>query len=128
MLVYYLMPTMDLKNKAFLGISMLFYAMGQPLYLVFMIGLSYLNYVLSKRIVPGDKGTIILPVAIDLLVIGLFKYLDFFLSMVGIVVDDGVIMTFYCWIIDGLNDIGFTIQYPTTVLPIGISFYNFQTM
>ena len=126
MLVYYLMPNMYWKNKALLGISMLFYAMGQPLYLVFMIGISYLNYILSKRIVPGDKGTIALPVAIDLLALALFKYLDFFLSMVGVVVEHGVIMSFYRWIIDGLNSIGFSIQYPTTVLPIGISFYIFS--
>ena len=126
MLVYFLMPTMHWRNMALLGISMLFYAMGQPVYLVIMIGLSYVNYVLSKRIVPGDKWSIWLPVAIDLMVIGLFKYLDFFLSMLGIVVEHGVIMSFYRWIIDVLNSIGFSLKYPTTVLPIGISFYIFS--
>ena len=126
MLVYFLMPTMHLRNMAILGISMLFYAMGQPLYLLFMIGLSYVNYILSKRITPGDLGSIALPVAIDLLALATFKYLDFFLSMIGIVVEHGVLMSFYRWIIDGLNSIGFSIQYPTTVLPIGISFYIFS--
>lgn len=126
MLVYFLMPNMYWKNKALLGISMLFYAMGQPLYLLFMIGISYVNYLLSKRIVPGDKGTIALPVAIDLMALCVFKYLDFFLSMIGVVVENGVIMSFYRWIIDGFNAIGFSIQYPTTVLPIGISFYIFS--
>ncbi len=126
MLVYFLMPNMDLRNKALLGISALFYAMGQPLYLLFMVGLSYVNYILSKRIRPGDKWSIVLPVAIDLLVLGLFKYLDFFLSMIGIVVDHGVIMSFYRWTVDCLNSIGFSLQYPTTVLPIGISFYIFS--
>ena len=126
MLFYFLMPTMHLKNLALLGISALFYAMGQPVYLIIMIGLSYLNYVLSKRIVPGDFKTIVLPVAIDLLFLGLFKYLDFFLSMIGIVVEHGVIMSFYRWIIDVMNSIGFSMQYPTTVLPIGISFYIFS--
>jgi len=126
MLVYFLMPNMRWKNIALLGISMLFYAMGQPLYLVFMIGLSYVNYVLSKRIQPGDKWSIALPVAIDLLALAVFKYLDFFLSMIGIVVEHGVLMSFYRWIVDGLNSIGFSLQYPTTVLPIGISFYIFS--
>ena len=126
MLFYFLMPSMRLKNAALLGISMLFYAMGQPLYLIFMIGISYVNYLLSKRIKAGDKWSIALPVAIDLLVICTFKYLDFFLSMVGIVVDHGVVMSFYRLIIDELNSIGFSIQYPTTVLPIGISFYIFS--
>ena len=126
MLVYFVMPSMHWRNMALLGISALFYAMGQPIYLLMMIGLSYVNYVLSKRIVPGDKMSIALPVAIDLLVIGLFKYLDFFLSMIGIVVDHGVIMSFYRWLIDVFNSIGFSMQYPTTVLPIGISFYIFS--
>ena len=126
MMFYFLMPTMHWKNMALLGISMLFYAMGQPLYLVFMIGISYVNYILSQKIRPGDKWSIVLPVAIDLLVLGVFKYLDFFLSMIGIVVEHGVLMSFYRTIIDELNSIGFSLQYPTTVLPIGISFYIFS--
>ena len=126
MSVYFLMPNMHWKNIALLGISMLFYAMGQPLYLLMMIGVSYVNYTLSLRIRPGDKWSVALPVAIDLLVLGIFKYLDFFLSMVGIVVEHGVIMSFYRTLIDELNSIGFSMQYPTTVLPIGISFYVFS--
>ena len=126
MMVYFLMPTMRWRNVALLGISMLFYAMGQPIYLLCMIGISYVNYILSKRIKAGDKKSIWLPVAIDLAVIGLFKYLDFFLGMIGIVVDHGLIMSFYRWIIDVLNSIGFSMKYPTTVLPIGISFYIFS--
>ena len=123
MLAYFAMPNMRLKNYALLGISAMFYAMGQPIYLLIMIGLSYVNYLLGLKIVPGDKATIFLPVAIDLLVIGLFKYLDFFLSMIGIRVEHGVIMSFYRWLVDIFNSIGFSMQYPTTVLPIGISFY-----
>ena len=126
MLVYFLMPNMHWKNIAILGISMLFYAMGQPLYLIFMVGISYVNYALSLRIRPGDKWSIALPVAIDLLALAVFKYLDFFLSMIGIVVEHGVLMSFYRSVIDGLNSIGFSIEYPTTVLPIGISFYIFS--
>ena len=126
MLAYFAMPNMRLKNYALLGISAMFYAMGQPIYLLIMIGLSYVNYLLGLKIVPGDKATIFLPVALDLLVIGLFKYLDFFLSMIGIRVEHGVIMSFYRWLVDIFNSIGFSMQYPTTVLPIGISFYIFS--
>ena len=126
MLFYFLMPDMHKKNLALLGISMLFYAMGQPLYLLMMIGISYVNYRLCLRIRPGDKWSIALPVAIDLLVLTVFKYLDFFLGMIGVVVEHGVLMSFYRLIIDKLNAIGFSMQYPTTVLPIGISFYIFS--
>ena len=126
MLVYFMMPNMKWRNIALLGISMLFYSMGQPIYLLIMIGLSYLNYWLSLKIQPGDKWSLALPVAIDLFVLGLCKYLDFFLSMIGIVVEHGVVMSFYRAIIDLMNQIGFSLQYPTTVLPIGISFYIFS--
>ena len=126
MLFYYIMPDMRRKNLALLGISMLVYAMGQPLYLIFMIGVSYVNYVLCLRIRPGDKWSIALPVIFDLLVLGIFKYLDFILSMFGIVVEHGVLMSIYRFCIDKLNTIGFSIKYPTTVLPIGISFYIFS--
>ena len=126
MTFYFVMPNMRLKNIALLAISMLFYAMGQPLYLIFMIGVSYVNYRLCLRMKPGDKWSIALPVIIDLLVLGIFKYLDFFLSMVGIVVEHGVLMSFYRSVIDALNSIGFSLKYPTTVLPIGISFYIFS--
>ena len=126
MLFYFLMPNMRWRNIALLGISALFYAMGQPVYLIMIVGISYVNYVLCKRIVPGYKWSIALPVAINLAFLAVFKYLDFFLSIFGLVVDHGVLMSFYRWIIDGLNSIGFSIQYPTTVLPIGISFYIFS--
>ena len=126
MLFYYLMPTMHWKNMALLGISALFYAMGQPFYLVMIVGVSYVNYVLCKQIRPGNVLSIALPVAIDLFLLAIFKYLDFFLSMFGVVVEHGVLMSFYRNIIDGLNSIGFTLKYPTTVQPIGISFYVFS--
>ena len=83
-LVYHLMDDMRKKNLTLLIISLLFYAMGQPIYLALMVGLSYLNFVLAKRIDPEDRGTLILPVALNIAVLGLFKYLDFFLSMVGL--------------------------------------------
>ena len=126
MLLYYVMPDMRRKNLALLGISMLFYAMGQPLYLIFMIGISYVNYILCLRIRPGNKWSIALPVIIDVVVLGVFKYLDFILSMFGIVVEHGVLMSLYRFLIDQLNGIGFSMKYPTTVLPIGISFYIFS--
>lgn len=127
-LVYHLMDDMRKKNLTLLIISLLFYAMGQPIYLALMVGLSYLNFVLAKRIDPEDRGTLILPVALNIAVLGLFKYLDFFLSMVGLGSDQGILLGALTGLVKSLNSIGFSFQTPTTVLPIGLSFYTFSVI
>ena len=44
LLVYFLMPDVRRKNLVLLAVSLLFYAMGQPIYLALLVGLSYVNY------------------------------------------------------------------------------------
>ena len=128
LLVYFLMPDVRRKNLLFLVVSLLFYAMGQPFYLVLLVALSYLNYVLANRINPKDVGTLIVPVALNILVLGLFKYLDFFLGIFGLGVEDGLLMSGLKAMVTGLNEIGFSFVEPTTVLPIGLSFYTFSAI
>lgn len=127
--VYFLMPGLRLKNIVLLVASLLFYAMGQPLYLLLLVGLSYLNFVLAKRIRPGKKKSLILPVAINLGVLALFKYLDFFLGIFGISAESGgVLLSLVRSITEGLNSAGFAFRTPSSVLPIGLSFYAFQVV
>ena len=64
LVIYFAMPDIRRKNLALLVISMVFYAMGQPIYLLLMVALCYANYYLALRIDPTDKGTIIFPVAV----------------------------------------------------------------
>lgn len=128
MLVYFLLPDMKKKNLALLVISLLFYAMGQPLYMLLMVGLSYLNFILAKRIDPEDRATLLLPVAVNIAVLAVFKYLDFFLSIIGLGMEGGLLMGGLTALVKGLNSIGFSFQAPTTVLPIGISFYTFSVI
>lgn len=127
-LVYFLMPDMRKKNLTLLIVSLLFYAMSQPIYLALMVGLSYLNFLLAKRINPEDRGTLIMPVALNIAVLALFKYLDFFLGMIGLGSEKGVLMGALTALTEGLNSIGFSFKAPTTVLPIGISFYTFSVV
>ena len=84
MVVYFVIPDVRRKNIALLTISLLFYAMGQPLYVPLLVGLSYVNYILALRIRPDKKLTVVIPVAINIIVLALFKYLDFFLGMLGV--------------------------------------------
>lgn len=129
LLVYFLVPGLRLKNIILLAASLLFYAMGQPVYVLLLVGLSYANFAMARRIRPGKRNTLFLPVVVNLAVLGLFKYLDFFLSIFGITVaDGGVMLAALRGITNGLNSIGFAFRSPTSALPLGLSFYAFQVI
>ena len=128
LLIYFLMPDVRRKNLVLLVVSLLFYAMGQPIYLLLLIGLSYANYQLALKIKAGDKRSLILPIAMNIGVLALFKYLDFFLGFFGISTENGLLLGMVKGMVNGLNAIGFSFAEPTTVLPIGISFYTFSVI
>ena len=75
LLVYFLVPGLRLKNIVLLAASLLFYAMGQPVYVLLLVGLSYANFAMARCIRPGKRNTLLLPVVVNLAVLGLFKYL-----------------------------------------------------
>lgn len=129
LLVYFLVPGLRLKNIVLLAASLLFYAMGQPVYVLLLVGLSYANFAMARCIRPGKRNTLLLPVVVNLAVLGLFKYLDFFLGIFGITVaDGGVMLSALRGITNGLNSIGFAFRSPTSALPLGLSFYAFQVI
>lgn len=57
LLVYFLVPGLRLKNIVLLAASLLFYAMGQPVYVLLLVGLSYANFAMARRIRPGKRNT-----------------------------------------------------------------------
>ncbi len=127
--VYFLMPKMQWKNTVLIVASLVFYAVGQPIYVVLLIGLSYANFALAKRMVPGKKMTLLLPVAINLSLLCLLKYLDFFLGIFGLHVGNGILLSGLTGLTKGINSLlGTSLQTPKTILPIGISFYTFQAV
>lgn len=129
LLAYFLVPSLRLKNIVLLAASLLFYAMGQPVYVLLLVGLSYANFAMARCIRPGKRNTLLLPVVVNLAVLGLFKYLDFFLGIFGITVaDGGVMLSALRGITNGLNSIGFAFRSPTSALPLGLSFYAFQVI
>ena len=66
-LIYFLLPDMRRKNLALLVISLVFYAMGQPIYLLLMLALCYVWQ--NRRQLFNYKNAILL---IALFVITLF--------------------------------------------------------
>lgn len=103
------------KNLVLLIASLIFYAWGEPVYVVIMIFSIIFNYICGilidkfKGMGKKDKLILISSVVINIGLLGYFKYYGFF--------------------IENINKIfGINLEYRELPLPIGISFYTFQTM
>ncbi|MBQ2855115.1 MAG: MBOAT family protein [Oscillospiraceae bacterium] len=114
LLFYYLVPR-KWKNPVLLLFSLLFYGWGEPVYLFLMIGVIALNYgcgILIHRFRTRCPGKILAAgVAANLLILGFFKYAGFLSAQLQI-----LLPFLPQW------------QAPQIPLPIGISFYTFQSM
>ena len=99
-------------SNAFLCItSLLFYAWGEPVYVLLMIASVLINYAFAKNMdqSPNKKVRLVWAVALNLAMLFVFKYTDF--------------------VVASLNSaFGFAIPQPNIPLPIGISFFTFQAM
>ena len=113
LLVYFVVPK-KMKNAILFIFSLIFYAWGEPIYVGLMIFSTVLDYCCGKA-VDKYRGTkkakigLLLSVFVNLGLLCLFKYTDFIIGTVN-----GIF--------------GSSIPLLGLPLPIGISFYTFQTM
>ncbi|MGN0080023.1 MAG: MBOAT family O-acyltransferase [Eggerthellaceae bacterium] len=114
--LYYLVP-MRAKNLMLLAVSLVFYAWGEPVYVVLMVLSIAINYAAGREIgalvETGQKAraktALLSTVVVDLGVLGFYKYAGFF--------------------VQNFNAISpVDIPDPDLALPIGISFYTFQVL
>lgn len=100
------------RNIVLTIFSILFYAWGEPVYVFLMLAVVLVNYIcgilLYKKHNAIGKLWLIVGVAADLAALGTFKYLGFFSGIV--------------------RSVGFDMPDPQIALPIGISFYIFQSI
>ena len=111
LLAFYLMPKAG-RNGVLLLFSLLFYAWGEPRYLVVMLAATVLGYgfgLAMERFPKAKKGLLIASVASSLSFLLCFKYADFFLENLGALT-------------------GRPIALLKLSLPVGISFYTFQIL
>ena len=111
--VYALAPQRE-RNAVLLIASLLFYAFGEPVYVLLLLLSSVSNWALSlcierRRGTRTAKLALAVSVLLNLGLLGFFKYADFFLTTVN-----------------GL--FGLSLPLTGVRLPLGISFYTFQTM
>ncbi len=113
--IYYLLPR-RFRNMFLFVVSLIFYGYGEPIYITLMLASVTFNYFFGILIDKfRDKRAtarvlLILNVVVNLGLLGFFKYADFFVET--LLLFPGV---------EGLT-------LPGIALPIGISFYTFQTM
>lgn len=113
-LAYYLAPV-KLRNLVLLLASLVFYAWGEPVYIFLMLYSILFNYVMGLDIARQQekgkrgRGSLMLGVAVNLLLLGFFKYYGFLAENVSRLL---------------------SLELPAVSLglPVGLSFYTFQSI
>ena len=116
-IIYFLAKSRNVKNIVLLIFSMIFYTWGEPFYIILMVFSIVINHCLAVYIEKlqitqfekNAKTLMIISVAVNLALIGVFKYAGFFVNIFT-----GLF---------GSEHIDINIP-----LPIGISFYTFQNL
>ena len=110
--VYYIAPP-QWKNLLLLAGSLIFYAWGEPVYIILMILSILLNYFCGMDIENKSeneakaKRSLVFAITVNIVLLVFFKYFGF--------------------LVESTNTLfGISIPYRELALPIGISFYTFQ--
>ena len=113
LLLYWIAPK-KVKNALLLVMSLLFYAWGEPVYVLLMLFSIAANFLLAqamdkRRGTRAHKGLMIAAVILDLGMLAVFKYTDFVISSVN-------------------SALKLNLPGAGLALPVGISFYTFQIL
>ena len=99
------------KNWVLVCFSLIFYAWGEPVYVFLMLFCVFVNYLVGLGIAHAErfrKFVLVIGLIANICILGTFKYLGFFAQC--------------------LCDMGVEVARPNIALPIGISFYTFQSI
>lgn len=111
-LLMYLIKDKKKQNILLLIASYIFYAFGDYRFLLILVAISSLMWFLGKKISTNRnraKIYLVIGVVVDLLVLGVFKYFNFFVGSFA-------------------NLLGMNYTSLKIILPLGISFYMFQSI
>ena len=115
-LAHQILKPIKSKNALLIIFSLIFYAYGEPVYVLLMIASTLFNWAFGFFIgnVGSEQSTkkkvlLFIAVASNLIFLGVFKYANMFVESLGLAFN-------------------LDLPSPEIVLPIGISFYTFQAM
>ena len=98
------------KNGLLLAASLLFYAYGEPVYILLMLASALCNYLFALLLDRQHRKLVLaLAVTVNLGLLGVFKYTGFLLTNINTL-------------------LGLALPVPAISLPIGISFFTFQAL
>lgn len=112
-LVLYFISNNRFKNIILLIGSLIFYAWGEPKYIILMLFSILINYIIGlliDKFQNRKKGILILGILVNLGLLGYFKYFNFGIDIINRLFTNEAL------------------QAKTIILPIGISFYTFQIL
>lgn len=115
LILYYLMPNNKIQNVVILISGIVFYAWGEPLYVFVMLLSTAIDYCAGLIMHKYDDRPkvrlvcLIVSLVMNIGLLSVFKYLGFIINSAN------------AWF-------GWTIPNPNLPLPIGISFFTFQSM
>lgn len=104
--VYYILPARFRNTALFIG-SIIFYAWGEPKFLILIFISIIVNYIAGILMHKSPKLVLTLALVFDFAMLFVFKYTGFFIGNIN-------------------NIFGTSISAPALSLPLGISFYTFQ--
>lgn len=99
------------RNAVLVAFSLVFYAWGEPVYVFLLLVSVLVNYLCGlgiARQTTHRRSALVLGIIANILILGTFKYVDFFANT--------------------LSALGIPLTAPGISLPIGISFYTFQSI
>lgn len=110
---YYLLPTLRIRSILLIAVSLLFYAYGEPVYVLLMIASIIISYIFGRLLGTENKKKrqwiLAIAVVINIGLLVVFKYLDMMVQTVN-------------------QLCGSEIPLVGLALPIGISFFTFQAL
>ena len=113
--VLYFLLKETYRNAFLVCVSLLFYAWGEPKFVIILVGMSLLNYFLALMIdkcrnrLKAAKALLVISLICNIGVLFIFKYTNFAVANVN-------------------RFFGMHLSQTNIMLPIGISFFTFKTM
>ncbi|RFC54769.1 MBOAT family O-acyltransferase [Brumimicrobium aurantiacum] len=117
-LIVYSLTTKQWKNLVILVASIFFYSWGAPKFVFVILGSTILDFYIVRQLYISPKiglrkGLLSISIVMNLGLLAYFKYANFFVENLN----------------SALSSIGVSeVSWTAVVLPIGISFYTFQTL
>lgn len=112
-ILYYVLPSLRVKNAFLIAASLLFYAYGEPVYVLLMLLSILMNYLFGRMLESRNKtvrkAVVSAAVLMNLGLLFVFKYTDMLLNTVNQISHSEIPMT-------------------NLSLPVGISFFTFQAL